>query len=244
MVIGGELRGYLFTRYIRFSKLAEFILSNLYINIEYGIVSKYTYARDSNFNYEYVRQEYPYRYDIREPSEEEVAKRNRTGNFLGFMYGPNSDCLDIAIGWRSDLSNVKEYTADYQADVYFDSLKKKKIPPRLFKIQIHWRQYRLGDERDVIKPYWWNEHPNYDLYYADGTKNEAGVSRGTEFLAKIEEIGDILDISIYSDIIRINRFVLGAETKFFFFWQTLDPWTASTTTIFDFRWEFGLIISW
>ena len=96
-------------------------LSNLYINFEYGVVSKYTYARDSNFNYEYVRDEYPKRYDIQPPSEKRREEVNRIGNFLGFMYGPNSDCIDIAIGWRNDLKNVKEYTAGYQADEYFYS---------------------------------------------------------------------------------------------------------------------------
>lgn len=243
-VIGGELRGYLFTNYIKFSPIVEFILNGFYFNIEYGVVSKYTYARDANFNYEYVREEYQTRFDIEEPAQKEINSVNRIGNYLGFMYGPNSDCFDIAIGWRNDLKNIKEYNAEYQADVYFDSQKKKTVPQRLFKAQIHYRRYRLGDERNVIMPFWWNYHPAYELYYADGSSNKKGVSRGTEFLAKVLEIGNILNLELYSDIFRFNRFVLGAETKFHFKWQTFLPWTPSVYTEFNFRWEFGLIISW
>jgi len=162
--LGFELRGYLLTKYIKMSSLAAFIVGNLYVNFEYGIVSKYTYSRDSNFNYEYVRDEYKGRYkSSNPPSAATVEKVNRIGNFLGFMYGPNSDSIDVAIGWRSDLYNVKEYSAGYQGDVYFQSFKEKRIPKRLFKIQLHFRNYRLGDERDVIMPYYWNEHPTYDL---------------------------------------------------------------------------------
>ncbi len=243
LIFGGELRGYIFTRNFKLSPIADFILSNLYINFEYGVVSKYTYSRDSNFNYEYVRDEYTKRYGDAPPSESKIEEVNRIGNFLGFMYGPNSDCIDFAIGWRSDLYNVKEYSADYQADVYFQSFKKIIIPKRLFKIQLHFRNYRLGDERDVIMPYYWNEHPSYDLETGD-EKDEFGTSRKTEFLSRVVEIGEILDLNIYSDIVKLSRFVLGLESKFLFKWQTFDPFTSSQHTDFIFRWEFGAILSW
>jgi len=243
-ILGGELRGYLFTRYIQMPPLAEFIISNLYFNIEYGIVSKYTYSRDSNFNYEYVRDEYKFRYDPDDPpSQKRVKEVNRVGNFLGFMYGPNSDCLDIAIGWRSDLFNVKEYNAGYAGDEYFYSLKNKQIPKRLIKLQLHYRHYRLGDERDVIMPYYWNEHPSYDLETGE-EKSTLGTSRGTEFLTQVHEIGDILDLNIYGDVVRFSRFVLGLETKFMWQWITYYPFTSDSETLFMFKWDFGIILSW
>ena len=89
-------------------------------------------------------------------------------------------------------------------------------------------------------PFYWNEHPIYDLDQ-DG---EGGTDRRTEFLAYVLEMGDIFDINIYSDILRINRFVLGMETKFNFYWHTMYPFTPSASTTFIFRWEFGIILSW
>ncbi len=243
IVFGGELRGYAITRFFKLDPVVEYILSNLYINFEYGVVSKYTYSRDSNFNYEYVRDEYPRRYDVQPPDSKRREEVNRIGNFLGFMYGPNSDCIDFAIGWRNDLKNVKEYTADYQADEYFHSFKKKIIPKRFFKMQLHFRNYRLGDERDVTMPYYYNEHPSIDLDTGK-EKDEYGTSRGTEFLANVVEIGEDLDFSIYGDVIRLSRFVLGLESKFLFQWRTYYPYTPDQHTDFSFRWEFGTIISW
>ncbi len=242
-ILGGELRGYLFTKYIYFDPLTKFILSNFYINIEYGIVSKYTYSRDSNFNYEYVRQEYKFRYDTVPPSDKDINTTNRVGNFLGFMYGPNSDCLDIAIGWRSDLYNVNEYTAGYQGDIYFNSFKTKVIPKRLFKIQLHFRNYRLGDGRDVILPYYGNQSAQYDLDTSEA-KSKMGTSNGTEFLKQVLEIGDIVDLNVYADIVRLSRFIFGIENKFIFTWRTFYPFTHAQYTTFNFRWEFGVIINW
>ncbi|MBN2544165.1 MAG: hypothetical protein JXB50_00110 [Spirochaetes bacterium] len=249
-ILGGEIRGYLFTRYIRIPKLAEFIINNLYINFEYGIVSKYTYARESNFNYEYVRNEFKERYSEDSDGNPNytsttAASVNRVGNFLGFMYGPNSDCIDFAIGWRSDLWNTKEAPAEYQADVYFESFKEKRIPDRLFKLQLHFRQYRLGDERDVIRPYYWNEHWYYDMNTGEKKDSDKlGTSRKTEFLTRVLEIGHIFDINVYGDIVRLGNFVLGLEAQFYFHWRTFNPFTPKANVLFEPRYEMGMIISW
>jgi hypothetical protein len=222
------------------SDMEKFIFGNMYFNFEYGIASKYCYSRESNYNYEYVRDEYKNRYFDTKPTQEERDKVNRTGNFLGFMYGPNSDSIDVA---------------GYQADVYFDSFKEKRVPERLFKIQIHFRNYRLGDERDVIMPYYWNDHPSYNLETGK-EKNEVGMSRGTEFLNQVLEIGDIVDLSLYSDIISFSKFVLGFDTKFEFKWQTYFPFVSRDLynetkgqygfqhTDFHFKWDFGITLSW
>jgi len=247
LIFGGELRGYLFTRFLNLNPIADFILKNIYINFEYGVVSKYMYARDSNFNYEYVRYEYTDRYDEDDPpDDDEVERVNRIGNFLGFMFGPNSNCIDFAVGWRSDLYDVEEYTAGYQNDVYFHSLKDKMIPKRLIKMQFHFRYYRLGDERNVIMPYFWNENPNYHLDTGKAkTAEEFGTSRGTEFLKQVLEIGTIIDFNFYFDIVRFSRFVLGLESKLLFHWITYYPFTSSQyTDLKEVRWEIGIIVSW
>jgi len=245
-LVGLEFRGYLLTTYLKLPREAELIVENLYVNFEYGVVSKYTFSRDPNFNYEYVRDEYRQKYDYSNPpAQSEIDRVNRVGNFIGFMYGPNSDCIDCAIGWRSDLFNVKEYNTGNPregspTDEYFQSMKKKKYPDRLIKLQLHYRHYRLGDERDVIMPFYWNEHPVYDENH-DGV---AGTLRRTEFLARVVEVGNFMDLNLYSDIIRIDRFVVGAETKFNFLWKTLNYGLATENTTFNFRWDIGLIISW
>jgi hypothetical protein len=255
-VFGAELRGYLFTKYIKMDKIASYIVSNLYVNCEYGAVSKYTYDRDSNYSYEYVRQEYLGKYDpAHPPSQTEIDKINRIGNFIGFMYGSNSDCFDFSVGWRNDLSNVKENNAEYQADVYLDSLKKKKLPDRLIKIQLHYRRYRLGDERNVIVPFFYNEHYAYDLdpdfdSNGDGDPTNdapglvAGLNRKTEFLSVVVEEGDLFDINVYSDIFKASRFTIGAETKFGFNWITKYPGTAFSSTTFNFKWDLGISLNW
>ncbi|HOJ64555.1 MAG TPA: hypothetical protein PLE45_09050 [Spirochaetota bacterium] len=249
-VIGGELRGYLFSNYIKLPKYFNFIFGNMYINMEYGVVSKYTYSRDDNNNYEYVRQEYQNKYYTTAPvSQEELNRIQRVGNFIGFMYGSNSDCFDIAIGWRNDLVDVRGYAAEYQGDIYFDSFKNKKIVDRLFKFQIHYRHYRLGDERNILTPFYMNEHYYFDLDQdldsdGDGNKTNDHSNRETEFLRIILEEGNQLDFHIYSDIIRISRFIIGIESKFNFIWTTFHPYTWKEETNFTFRWEIGLSIIW
>lgn len=269
-LLGGELRGSLFTKYFRVPKIADIILSNLYINAEYGIVSKYTYSRDSNYNYEYVRDEYAYSYWPEEYKENndpdyvkyisefpdadyslaESSRVNRVGNFLGFMYGSNSDSLDIAIGWRNDLVNVRDYSAGYRADVYYDSLENKSYPERLVKFQIHYRRYRLGDDRDVVMPFYMNEHFFYDLNIyvdsdGDGDFENDKSDRRTEFLSNVVKTGDNLNLSFYTDIIKISRFVLGFETQGSFEWSTYFPNNPDKSyTDFQFKLDFGAIISW
>ena len=251
--IGFELRGYLITKNHKMSDIAEFIIANMYVNFEYAIVSKYCYARTSNYNVEFVRNEYKYAYDPdNQPSQATVDKENSIGNFLGFMYGPNSDCIDIAIGWRSDLYNVKEDSAEYQGDVYFQSFKKKMIPKRLFKIQLHFRNFRLGDGRNVILPYYGDQHPSYWLTAEEiaanngsSDKSTMGTNNGTEFLAQVLQIGDIVDLNVYGDIIKFSKFVLGMESKFTFTWNTYYPFNPPYQyTTFDFKWDIGIEITW
>ncbi len=249
-VLGGEIRGYLFTRYLKPPKAAEFFLKNLYINFEYAITSKYVYSRDHVCNYEYVREEYQKAYDPRNPiSQTELDRVQRVGNFLGYMYGNNADSFDIAVGWRNDIDQVKDYGAEYQTDVYYDSFKKKKFVDRLFKLQLHYRHYRLGDERNIIAPYYMNEHYYYDVdpdldSDGDGIKDNDTSNRDTEFLRVVLEEGNIFDINFYSDIFRITRFVIGIETKFNFHWRTRLPRTSAETTDFVFKWEIASVITW
>jgi hypothetical protein len=249
-ILGAELRGYLFTRYFKMNPIAEYIIKNLYVNFEYGFVSRYVYSRDSNYNYEYVRAEYLDTYDpTHPPSQSDIDRVNRTGNFIGFMYGGNSDCIDFSIGWRSDLYNVTEYTAGYMADIYLDRDRKKVLPDRLIKIQLHYRHYRLGNGRNVIVPYYGNEHYTYDLdnYFdsdGDGNTSNDRTNRITDFLRVVLQEGNIFDINLYSDIFKIDRFVIGAESEFNFTWTTKFPGTAASTTDFAFRWDFGIVVTW
>lgn len=249
-VLGGELRGCLFTRYIHMSKPAEFFIGNMYINLEYGVTSKYCYTRDNNNNYEYVRQEYRKKYSAANPmTTAEIKRIQRQGNFLGFMYGNNADCFDIAIGWRNDLEQTQSYIAGYQNDRYFDAQKQKKEINRLFKVQLHYRHYRLGDERNVVAPFYANEHYYFDVDKefdsdGDGIADNDTSNRRTEFLRIVEEQGDIFDINIYSDLFRIARFTMGMETKFNFIWQTYHPLTIAQQTDFTFKWEIAFVVSW
>ncbi|HPO49226.1 MAG TPA: hypothetical protein PLO89_02780 [Spirochaetota bacterium] len=267
-LLGGELRGYLFTKYINIPRKAAFFLSNLYFNIEYAIVSKYCYTREPYQHYEYVREEYKEKFDpANPPTTETINKINRTGNFIGYMYGNNADSVDIAIGWRNDLQTTPEYSVGYQADVYFDSLKKKKYPDRLFKMQLHYRFYRLGDERNVISPYysnenyWFEEDKNLDtngdgipdndslagVGGSDATfggSSESGSTRRTEFLRVVKMFGNILDFYFYSDILRISRFVLGFESNLNFYWNVYNPLSSGERVEFDFKFEFAFVVSW
>ena len=165
------------------------------------------------------------------------------------MYGNNADCFDMAIGWRNALFQTKENTAEYQGDVYYDSFSKKKVIDRLFKIQFHYRHYRLGDERNIIAPYYMNEHYYFDVDQdldsdGDGDKENDASNRETEFLRVIVEEGNIFDISIYSDIFKVTRFAVGVETKFNFIWQTFNPRSVAEKTDFTFRWEIAFSVSW
>ena len=246
-LIGGELRGYLFTRYIKMPSKLDYFLRNLYINFEYSITSKYIFSRDSNFHYEYVREEYlDYYYSNNPPQTGEINKINRVGNFIGYMYGPDSDCIDVAIGWRNDLPSVKEDPAEYQADVYLDSLQNEEKPDRLIKVQLHYRHYRLGDSRNVILPYGTNEHPSYDIdWYTDTngdgnlTNDTDGTNYRTSFMTGVFQHGNILDLNYYMDLIRISRFIMGIETKFYFHWYKQQY----ASHDLQFRWDLGLVIS-
>jgi hypothetical protein len=249
-MFGGELRGYLFTRYFKLPPVAEFLVSNLYVNCEYATVSKYTYSRDDHYSYEYVRYEQKERFDPANPfPTSETEEINRIGNFLGFMLGPNADSVDFAIGWRNDLKQVKDYRADYQGDIYFDSFKTKRVVDRLFKVQLHYKHYRLGDERDVTIPFYANEHylidgdDNIDVDF-DGNPSNDASNRVTEWVRIVETEVNIFDISVYSDIFKFSRFVLGAETRFNFEWETTKPYTSLESTNFTYRWEFGIILTW
>ena len=249
-VLGGELRGELITRYIRLPKAADFFVTNLYINAEYGVASKYCYTRDDNNNYEYVRQEYRTKYSASNPmTKSEINYIQRRGNFLGFMYGNNADCFDLAIGWRNDLKQTQNYVVGYQNDRYFESQTQKKEINRLFKIQFHYRHYRLGDERNVVCPFYSNEHYFFDVDKdldtdGDGITDNDTSNRRTEFLRIVEEQGDIFDINIYSDLFRVTRFTMGMETKFNFIWQTYHPLTIAQRTDFTFKWEIAFVASW
>jgi hypothetical protein len=250
-LLGGEIRGYLFTRYLPVHDTADFILRNFYFNMEYAITSKYTYSRDPNFNYEYVRAEYTGKYLIdKPPTQQTINEVNRIGNFIGYQYGGNADSFDIALGWRSDLWNVKEFSADNHADDYFYSMKKKKFPDRLFKAQIHYRHYRLGDERNVILPYYANDHNWFDEDShldsdLDGDTDEGGfTNRRTEFLRVVLEEGHLMDLSFYGDVIRLSSFTIGLETGFNFNWKVLLPYSQRSTVDFSFRWDFAVSILW
>jgi hypothetical protein len=138
------LRGYLFDKYLPLPRKVSNIIKNLYLNFEMATVSRYCFSRDDNYNYEYVRDEYPYKYypsnyalvknkdgslkypDYIEYTEEMSRRINRIGNFIGYKYGSNSDSFDIAIGWRNDLYNVKDSRADYITDRYYESLKENR----------------------------------------------------------------------------------------------------------------------
>lgn len=256
LTIGGEIRGYLFTKYLNLPPVAEYILKNFYFNAEYTITSKFVYSRDMHFYYEYVRDEHKAHYDITDPMSRETINRiSRPGNFLGFMYGPNADCLDIAIGWRNDLENVKEDPAEYQVDRYLDSMVDKKRVKRLMKFQIHYRHYKLGDARNVSLPFGTNEHPVYDLYptidtNGDGNPgNDGGTQYRTAFFTYFTEFGNILDFDAYVDIVRFSRFTLGLETAFNFYWRTRDiianqPFDAPQwKTELMFQFDIGVILS-
>ena len=266
-LLGGELRGYLFTKYFKIYGIGDYILSNMYVNFEYGIASKSVFSRDANVNYEFIRQEYVDRFNPKNPpTKTEADMYNRTGNFIGFMYGNNSDSIDIAVGFRSDLKTVKEYKADYQGDVYFDSFKKKPIPDRLFKMQLHYRFYRFGDERNVIVPFYNNEHYYYDedpnldtngdgipdndsLKGVGGSdspfgESKSGTNRRTEFIRIPVMIGNILDFSFYSDIFRISKFVFGFENTINFHWKTYNPFSSGERTDFVFKFDFAFTLSW
>lgn len=261
--LGGELRGYLFTKYISMPRRADYILSRLYVNFEYTIVSKYTYSRDGDHNYEFVRDEYTSEYNPANPPDKATVDRvNRTGNFIGFMYGNNSDCIDLAVGWRTDLKNIREYTAGYQGDVFFDSKKKKKISDiHLFKVQLHWRMFRLGDERNVTMPYYWNEHyyfemdPNVDTN-GDGINDndeddddspgdtQSGTNRRGEFVRVPVYIGNIVDLALYTDIFRLGRTVVGLDLNFNWFMGTTNPFTQDHFTDVNFKFEFAFTFAW
>jgi hypothetical protein len=250
LLLGGELRGCLFTKYIHMSRPAKFILGNLYINFEYGVASKYCYSRDDNCNYEYVRQEFRDMFYARNPiSQKELAQVQRTGNFIGFMYGNNADCVDLAIGWRNDLEQTTSSRAGFKNDEYFESMYKKKEINRLFKLQLHYRHYRLGDERSVVTPFYSNEHYYYDCdpdldTDGDGNKTNDTSNRQTEFLRIVTECGDIFDISLYSDLFRVTRFTFGLDTKFTFQWVTTHPMTIAQSTDFTFLWQLAFTVIW
>ncbi|MCG8569811.1 MAG: hypothetical protein MJB14_06700 [Spirochaetes bacterium] len=249
-VVGGEIRGYLFTRYIQMPKIAQFIVKNLYINFEYSITSKYIFSRDPNVYYEYVLADYPYRYDENSEVDQSIVDEvNRVGNFIGYMFGPNSDCLDIAIGWRNDLQTVTNSPAQYQIDQYFDSFQDHKKPNRLLKMQLHYRKYRLGDNRNVLVPYGTNEHASYDddmEYDSNGDgilDNDAGTDFRTSFMTGVAETNHIMDINVYSDLARISRFIFGLETKLTFHWRVIDPQTINSKLHHTFRMDIGFIIN-
>ncbi len=264
-VIGGELRGYLFDKYLSIPRNLSFFVSNLFVNLEFAVVSRYTYSRDHLFYYEYVRQEYPYTYypahfkdkldgtgnliypDYVAYTEAQKKRTNREGNFLGYMYGNNADSFDIAFGWRNDLFNVNDSTAGYIVDRYYESQKKRLEHNRLFKIQFHYRRYRLGEYRDVTVPYYLNQHVYYDLdpftdLDGDGDPTNDRTNLTTGFVDLVVEQGDIFDINVYADIVRFNRFVLGVEGKAEFKWVTAHPQSSLEKTDFVAKFDIGLIL--
>ncbi len=256
-VIGGEIRGYLFTNLLKSSRIVDYIFGNMYLNFEYAIVSKYTYSRDNLYNYEFVREEWidpanpeaSYYQGKTVMSQADADYINRTGNFIGYMYGPNSDSIDFAIGWRNDLESVKNYRADYQGDIYFDSMKDKKYPNRLFKMQLHYRLYRLGTGRNVVANFYENEHYYFDIdpdldSDGDGVTDNDYSDRKTEFIRNVKEMGNKLDFSIYTDIFRVSKFVVGLDMNFKFEWRTMYPFTYREKTTFSFGFEFAGIVSW
>lgn len=260
-MVGGELRGYLFDKYLQLPRTIGYFVKHLYINLELVAVSRYTFSRDSNYNYEYVRDEFPYKYypkiyaTIKNPDgtpkypdymeyTAEMSKRiNRVGNFIGYMYGSNSDSIDIAIGWRNDLYNVKDSKADYITDRYYESQKKNQRPDRLFKLQLHYHHYRLGEDRDVVLPFYMNEHFYYDLNPYEKVNDDGDkTARRTGFVDTVLEEGNTFDINVYTDLLRVNRFTLGLEAKTEFKWVTYLPRTAQESTDFTFKFDIGVVI--
>lgn len=173
---------------------------------------------------------------------------NRIGNYIGFMYGPNSDCLDIAIGWRNDLNAVEETNAGYIADRYFDSMKKKYYPDRLIKFQAHYRRWRLGDGRDVVVPFYNNEHYFYDNnpYLdsdGDGDPENDKTDLRTGFLEVVLEEHNDFYISFYMDLLKVSRNTLGIELETDFLLSTYLPNTDSSATYLDVKFDIAAIIN-
>ncbi len=249
-VLGGEIRGYLFTEFFKTNDLMSFILGNLYFNFEYAVTSKYVYSREPSHNYEYVREEITSTYNPQNPfSQSEVDYHQRRGNFIGYMYGNNADSIDLAIGWRSDLMSTKEYLADYQNDIYFDSINgDPAVPNKVVKVQLHYRRYRLGDERSVSTPFYINEHFYYDIdpdldSDLDGNKENDLSYRKSEFLKIVLTEGHIFDINIYTDLFRISSFYFGLESNFYFEWVVNNPYTRYSTTDFEFKFNLAFIVT-
>ena len=186
---------------------------------------------------------YPDYVEYRNRDRERVQ---RIGNFIGYMYGNNADSFDIAIGWRNDLFNVTETSTNYITDRYYESERKKKNFNRLLKIQLHYRHYRLGDYRDVVMPYYLNQHFYYDLdpyTDLDGDGDPQMIPLlCTGFVDKFLERGNIFDVSVYSDLFRINRFVTGVESKFEIKAITTSPETKYEITNFHFTFDVAFII--
>jgi len=164
------------------------------------------------------------------------------------MYGNNADSIDIAIGWRSDLRSTKEYIADYQNDIYFASYENKIMPKKVVKFQLHYRKYRLGDERNIFAPYYMNEHYYYDVdpdldSDQDGNKLNDKSNRKTEFLKIVKTEGHVFDINIYADLFRISSFFVGVESNFAFEWIIDDPYTRAAATEFTFKFNLALIVT-
>jgi len=70
------------------------------------------------------------------------------------------------------------------------------------------------------------------------------TKRRTDFMRVILEEGNSFDLSVYSDIFRLGKFSIGAETKFNFLFTTYNPGTADGFTKFNFQWDFGLSLNW
>ena len=266
-MLGGELRGYLFDKYLPLPRKVSNIIKNLYVNFEMATISRYCFSRDDNYNYEYVREEYPFKYypsnyalvkntdgslkypDYIEYTEEMSRKINRIGNFIGYKYGSNSDSFDIAIGWRNDLYNVKDSRADYITDRYYESLKENRRPDRLLKMQLHYQHYRLGTDRDVVLPFYMNEHFYYNLNLYDeqgnpltGEDAEGGTDLRTGFIDEVLFAGDTLDFNIYADLFHFNRGIVGLEMKHSFIWGTTYPNSDNASTEFTYKFDMGIII--
>ena len=116
-------------------------------------------------------------------------------------------------------------------------------------MQLHYQHYRLGTDRDVVLPFYMNEHFFYKLNLYDeegnpltGEDAKGGTDLRTGFIDTGLFAGDTLDFNIYADLFHFNRGIFGLEMKHTFMWETTLPDTSKANTEFTYKFDIGIIL--